>query len=199
MTQESVVEDDKLTHEEKLEALVFKFITLYDRISEDRLVGAKLSADTKKLVTQFVDQVNRFEKLIPAVCDALASAIKRVIANAANEVSQEINHAAFRATENIAEKLKSAASDTEQTLLRANAEAKHHFLKTILISVGSAIASSLLIVWLLMPKPTLPLFPSQIEAMHYGDALVSVFPKLSKSEQTHLAWLINEHTELRKN
>jgi len=150
------------------------------------------------IYNQIIDQVNRFETLTPVVCDALGSAIKKVIANAAHEVSQEINHSAFRATENIAQKLKSAASDTEQTLLRANSEAKHHFLKTIFISVGSAIASSMLIAWLIMPKITVQLSNDQIQEMRYGQAFMKVFPTLSKPEQTHLLHLINENSELQK-
>ena len=140
MTQQmTVLEQQKLTSQEHLEAILFQFVKLYERFSEDRQVGVKQSSDTAKLVSHFTAQVNRFETLTPAVCDALSASIKKIIGNAAHEVSQEINSAAFRATENIAQKLKSAASDTEQTLLRANFEAKNHFLKTILISVGSAI------------------------------------------------------------
>ena len=191
MTQQqvTVLEQQKLTSAEHLEAILFQFVKLYERFSEDRQVTVKQSSDTAKLVSTFVEQVNRFETLTPAVCDALSSALKKMISNAAHEVSQEINSAAFRATENIAQKLKAAASDTEQTLLRANSEAKNHFLKTILISVGSAIASGMLIAWLLMPKITLQFSPKQTQEMHYGQVFMQVFPKLSKKEQVHIMQL----------
>ncbi len=192
MTQDPVTEHSKLTQQEHFEALLFRFVTLYDRISEDRQVGAKLSADTKKLVSHFVDQVNRFEKLTPAVCDSLESSIKMMIARISNDVSQEINHSAFRATEEIARRLKLTVDETQKTLSSCNLQIKNQFFKTILISVGSAIASSLLIVWLLLPKPTLPLSPVQVEAMHYGSVLVKVWPKLSKSEQRHFIKLIDD-------
>ncbi|MDP1575128.1 MAG: hypothetical protein Q8L78_09400 [Coxiellaceae bacterium] len=191
MTQQqvTVLEQQKLTSQEHLEAILFQFVKLYERYSEDRQVGVKQSSDTAKLVSHFTAQVNRFETLTPAVCDALSASIKKIIGNAAHEVSKEINSAAFRATENIAQKLKSAASDTEQTLLRANFEAKNHFLKTILISVGSAIASGMFIAWLLMPKISLQFSPLQTQVMHEGAMFIKVFPKLSKKEQVHIMQL----------
>lgn len=194
MTQQqvTVLEQQKLTSQEHLEAILFQFVKLYERFSEDRQVGVKQSSDTAKLVSSFMDQVNRFETLTPAVCDALSTSIKKIIGNAAHEVSQEINSAAFRATENIAQKLKSAASDTEQTLLRANSEAKHHFLKTILISAGSAIASSLLIVWLLLPAQTLPLTKNQLSELRTGQVFDHVWPKLTKKQQANFLKLAND-------
>jgi len=87
-TQEQAsIDPQKLTSQEHLEAILFQFVKLYERFSEDRQVCVKQSSDTAKLVSSFMDQVNRFETLTPVVCDALASAIKKVINNAANEVS----------------------------------------------------------------------------------------------------------------
>lgn len=73
--------------------------------------------------------------------------------------------------------------------MRANSEAQHHFLKTILISVGSAIASGMFIAWLLMPKISLQFSPTQTQVMHEGAVFIKVFPKLSKKEQVHIMQL----------
>ena len=192
MTQQmTVLEQQKLTSQEHLEAILFQFVKLYERYSEDRQVGIKQSSDTAKLVSHFTAQVNRFEQLAPAVREQLTNSIKAIMTHAAQEVSQEINTAAFRATENITHQLKSAAEDVERTLMRANTDAKHQFLKTILIAVGSAIASGMLIAWLLMPKITMQFSSEQIQQMRYGQALEMIWTKMSKKEQTRFLHLID--------
>lgn len=61
MTNNSqVVEQEKLlTPEEHLEAILFQFVNLYERWSEDRQKSAKQGSDIEKLVKQFSSCVFR--------------------------------------------------------------------------------------------------------------------------------------------
>jgi hypothetical protein len=59
--------------------------------------------------------------------------------------------------------------------------------KVIGIGAFTTIVTCLLLVWLIIPKPTLPLTNSQIMNLHSGQLTNKVWPKLSKKEQQH--WL----------
>ncbi len=67
------------------------------------------------------------------------------------------------------------------------------------ITIGTAIITSLFIVWLLIPKPTLPLTDEQIVDYQNGQLFSKVWTKLSKKEQKHLKELANNSGNLQNN
>ena len=60
--------------------------------------------------------------------------------------------------------------------------------KLIAITVLSSIVTSLLIVWWLMPAPTVPLTDAQIMTYQNGKMLELFWPKLAKRQQQ---WLLD--------
>jgi hypothetical protein len=53
-------EEKPLTAEDHLEAILFQFVNLYERWSEDRQVGAKQGAKIEKLIMSLADEVSSF-------------------------------------------------------------------------------------------------------------------------------------------
>ena len=82
----------------------------------------------------------------------------------------------------------------KSTLMRYESEMKNTQWKIIGSTMLSAIVTSLLIVWLLMSTPTLPLTNAQMKDLRSGQLMHAVWPKLSKKEQQHWVTLADQAT-----
>jgi hypothetical protein len=180
--------------EDRLKAIVYQFVALYERWSEDRQIAAKQGAEIAELVTVFTNQVKEFKALEPKVRQHLTSSIENAIFDAAQKIGTVISKEATRTTEQIARRLLDVTHRTEETLTRYQKETIMTGWKVIGAAIISTIAASLLIVWLLIPKPTymLPLTDEQMRVLTSGRLLYMVWPKLSKQEQDHLLKLTNQ-------
>jgi hypothetical protein len=64
--------------------------------------------------------------------------------------------------------------------------------KIIGVTAVTTIITCLLLVWLLIPKPTLPLSNEQLKYLNSGVMMELVWPKLTEKEQTYWLKLANE-------
>lgn len=181
----------ELAMEDRLKAIAYQFIALYDRWSEDRQVAAKQGAQVEELVALFTEQVQSFKELEPKVRRHLAKSIENATFEAAERIGEIIGREATRATDQIAGHLLEVTKRTEQTLMRYETETMMTQWKVICISTLTTIVTCLLLVWLLIPRPTLPLTSNQIEDLASGHLLGKVWSKLSKQEKDHLLKLAN--------
>jgi hypothetical protein len=173
--------------EKRLKAIAFQFVKLYERWSEDRQAAAAQGADMTELVRLFTEQVESFRELEPEVRKHLAASIHNATLSAAEKIGSVIGKEATYATEQIARELLDVTRRTEQTLTRYETEIIMTQWKVIGIGAFTTIVTCLLLVWLLIPRPTLPLTSSQIMNLRSGQLTNKVWPKLSKKEQQH--WL----------
>jgi hypothetical protein len=185
-------DSQSLTHEDRLKAIAYNFVKLYDRWSEDRLLAAKQGADTAELVKQFTEQVKRFETLEPSVRHHIHTTIQQSTSNVAKTVTDETMKAAIRATAEIADELKSIVHRAEDTLKRYQTEVITTQWKIIGVTIITTVLTCLLIVKLLMPVPALPLSNQQIHNLSFGELMNATWPKLSKQEQQHISGLTTE-------
>jgi hypothetical protein len=178
--------EPELTHEERLKAVAYQFIALYERWSEDRQVAQKQGADTAELVKLFTAEVKAFKEVEPAVRQAIASSIQVAANSAAKLINEKIELAALQAVEKTTQRLSYSVERAERELTRYQQELTFNHWVAIAVSFFATMFTSLLIVWLLMPNPTLPLTPKQITYLNSGKAIELVWPKLSKTERQHL-------------
>lgn len=179
-----------LTSEEQLEAILFQFITLYERIAEDRQVTAKQGYDIAKLVKEFSQNVAQFSSLEERVRKDIHTCIKNESNNMTTDIGKTLAKSAFSEVEPVISKLRSATNDGN-TLLRAYySEMRTTHWKIILAAVVSSILTSLLIVWFLMPKLTLSLSSDDRAYMTTGYEIMTIWKKLSKAERSHIENLI---------
>jgi len=59
-------------------------------------------------------------------------------------------------------------------------------------AIFTGIITSLLMAWILIPKPTLPLTAEQLTYLQQGQMLVQMWPKLTKLEKDRLRAISNE-------
>ena len=191
-----------LTMENRLKAIAYQFIALYERWSEDRQLAVKQGADTAELVKLFTEQVKSFKELEPNVRKSLAASIQRETDSAAEKIGKTLSEAATRSTEAVAYELATVTEKTKRTLMAYESEVVATQWKVIGISFFTTIVTSLLLVWWLIPRPTLPLDHQQLKQLEVGMMTELVWPKLSKQEKNHWLKLMgqeikNQHDESR--
>ena len=179
-------QEETLTPEEHLEAILFQFVNLYERWSEDRQVTAKQSADLAKFVKEFAQQANQFASLEEKVRNDIHTSIRREAENTAVYFSQTIGESAKKEIEPTVRKLRDAVDDSESVLSRYQSSMSWESWKMVAVSVVSSVFLALLIVFFCMPKPIIPLTDQQVEYLKFGESMRYVWPKLSKSEQEHI-------------
>jgi hypothetical protein len=183
---QAVEKEESLTPEEHLEAILFQFVNLYERWSEDRQVTAKQSADLAKFVKEFAQQVNQFASLEEKVRDDIHTSMRTEAENMAVYLGRKIGDAASEEVEPTVRQLRDVVDESESVLSRYQSSVRFANCKMVVVSVFSSLLFALLIVFFLMPKPVLPISDEQIEYLKFGESMRYVWPKLLKTEQEHI-------------
>lgn len=185
-------ENNQLNNEDRLKGIAYQFLKLYERWSEDRQVFNKNMAKQEEVLKLFTSQLNNLEKLEPQVRKELIVSIQNAIKSASQEIGKMIGESVTFEMDEACIELQKRINKANEMLEKHQENEKNSLLITIALMIGASIASSLLIVWLLMPKPTLPLTDDQMGVYHDGQFLNDFWPKLSKKEQQHLTNLANK-------
>lgn len=193
MTQDNknlreVEQDESLKPEEQLEAILFQFVTLYERWSEDRQKAAKQGADIEKIIKQFASEVDRFSAIENAVIAKLKSSIEHTTVNISGMVHAAVSQAVDSSLDGSAQKIKDSAQHAKNIFSEYQSSLNWSHWKLIALTVLSSIVTSLLIVFWVMPKPTLPLTDTQIATYQHGLMLNSFWDKLTARQKN---WLLN--------
>jgi len=181
-----------LTSEEQLEAILFQFVNLYERWSEDRQLLMKYAMSTTDLLKVFKEEVSSFQASEEQVREAIIKSIHVASTNAVGALANEVGKKALDAVNSVTNKLKNSVDSAEKILQEYQHSIKRSQRKIIGISFLTTIVTSLLVVWLLIPRPTLPLTDEQMDVMHMGYAFNAIYDKLSKEDQDRLTKLIVE-------
>jgi hypothetical protein len=183
---QAVEQEESLTPDEHLEAVLFQFVTLYERWSEDRQVTAKQSADIAKFVKEFAQQVNKFATLEERVRNDIHTSMRTEAENMAIYFGQTIGESAKKQIAPTVKKLEEASNEARGNLVSYYSELSSYKWTTIGITMLTTILTSLLIVKLLMPTPIVPLTAQQIDTYGAGEVFQSILPKLSTRQRQWL-------------
>ena len=120
--QETAQEGSALTPAEHLESILFQFVNLYERWSEDRQVAAKQGADIAKFVKAFSEQVANFESIEAVVRDDITTSIDAAAKNMGVSIGKTVGESASKEVEPIVRKLREAVHEAETSLSRYHAD-----------------------------------------------------------------------------
>lgn len=185
-------EEKTLTHIDHLESILFQFVNLYERWSEDRQVATKQGADIAKLIKLLAKEIDGLKDLEPIVRDQLVSSIHTATRLAAQDVGKELNKEANQVVNKATEKLMDSVDEAQRTLHAFQAELASSQWIWMAISMLTSVVVGFVIVWGLMPKPTLPLTSQQVGYLETGRSFNEIWPKLSPSEREHFKKLAKE-------
>jgi DNA-binding ferritin-like protein (Dps family) len=168
---------------EHLESLLYQFVNLYERWSEDRQVAAKQGADIAKFIEAFKEEVERFETLEEEVREDIKTQIHTEAKNMAVYMGRTVVDAASKEMEPTVKRLQKTVDEAENTLSRYQGESRWmHWAMIGLMAVTSILTSLIVALWV-MPKPMLPLSKDELSTYQSGEVLESVWPKLTSKQK----------------
>lgn len=177
---------------EQLNAILFQFVNLYERWSEDRQVAAKQGLAAAQLMEAFAEEVENFAELEESVREALLESLVVASQQAASNFAQLMAEAANREVMEAARKLKETVRYTEMAIESFKNSALLSHWKIIIVSFVTTIATALLIVRWLIPTPVLPLTSQQVQWLDKGRALDMVMYRMSDDEKKRLKELVGD-------
>lgn len=183
--------EPELNLDDRLKAIAYQFVKLYERWSEDRQVAAKQGAELSELVTTFTQQVDHFMRLEGQVRQQLVNTIQTTSQGAVKTLSEVMSREARQALDKTTSSLEAKVHQASQVLSAYESEVVTTQWKVIAATVITTVATCLLAVWLLIPAPTLALTQTQVKELYGGQIMNQVWPKLTKKERRH--WLALRH------
>lgn len=184
--------DTQLSTTDRIEAVLYQYVNLYERWSEDRQAAAKQSAEITKLIQTFTEQVQKFKTLEQHVKHEIKESIRNAAVSIEKHIGEEIVKVAADKTSVASEQLQSSARQAALMLDTYKREVIATRWHAVLISSFTTIITCLLLVWLIIPSPTLPLTNQQINILNEGRLLQLIWPKLTDEEQKHWKQIADE-------
>lgn len=182
----------QLSIEDQQQAILFQFVALYERWSEDRQVAAKQGYDLANRLEQFKEEVKRFSVIEEAVIVKLRKSLNETVVT----LSEKVNSATAEALNNTlgssAQRMDEAARKTE-TILAANQEIRWlRYLKTLAVNVLCSLLVSGFVVWFFMPQPTLPLTAEDMSTYLAGKKILALWSTLPKEKQQRIVAMMKD-------
>lgn len=172
--------------EDRLKAIAYQFITLYERWSEDRQVAAKQGADTAELVHLLTEQVKDFKALEPHVREQLRASIQHAFKQSLQVVNETLEQSASQRLDTLTARLNQAVHEVTQKLRQQEQESFKATWIFILILFVTCLSVSFMVGRWAVPQPYLPLSSQDLQIYINGTKFDSFWPKLSKQEQNRL-------------
>lgn len=184
MTDEILPPEAKdLTPEENLSTIVYQFICLNEEFTKKQFLAAAQLGEMKVLLRQFEEQINTYKNLDLKFRETLTTHIDSSIAAGAKNIGHEMGESAAQTIRSVTRSLEESVLNTTTTLVQSTEIATFLSWKFTLGVIFTAVMTSLLIVWFLIPKPTLPLSDVQIERLRIGDTTLQVMQYYTKKEK----------------
>ena len=177
-----------LSSEDHQQALLFQFVSLYERWSEDRQVAAKQAYDLTKQLEQFREEVGRFSRIEEAVIGKLKQSLHETVVDLSEKVGGATAEALNVTLGSSVKRIDGAAKAVE-TILAGHQEIRWlSQFKTLVLNVLCSLVVSGFVVWFFMPKPTLPLTKHDMNIYRMGEQFSLLWARLPKEKKQ---WILS--------
>ncbi len=177
---------------EKLASICYQFINLYEYWSADRKDIAAEVKRAAELINKFKKQIDQFDALGDKLHKETTRHIESAVVRAVDIIRKDLHAEAFKTIEPVAQRLLVCLNEAERVLKNQQSYFHKKQTQTIVAVIFSTVLVSLAIVWLLIPRPTLPLTQDQIKEINIGYQIEKKWPSLSAHEKNQLKRLIND-------
>jgi exonuclease VII large subunit len=168
---------------QRLESVLFQFVQLYERWSEDRQVVAKLANSIKELGDVLIQQMQRFGELEPQVRRKIEESISIASNQVGRIVSEEANKSALNQVKHTVDQLEATVERARKAILTYEREVVSMHWKVIIGAVITTVLTCVFLVWLVIPKPAVPMTNDQVRVLTNGKLFDVIWPKLTEKEQ----------------
>ncbi len=186
----------ELGAEDRLKAVLYQYIKLYDRWSDDRQIFMKYMSQLDEFCEKLEKQLKKIGSIESDVRNQLINSIQKEMSGVANTISRKIEGSAIATIQNTESKLETAVNNAARALERYEYERTLSHIKVIGIAIISSALSALLIVKLLMPAPVVPLTGRYLKALNGGLELLDIWPYLSRGTKSELGNVAHQHENM---
>lgn len=176
-----------LTPDQQLQAVLYQYVKLYERWSEDRQVLMAQVAKLETVIQNLSNEVGSFSELELDIQKKIRGSIQQASTQIVQSVKQEARALVEEKIHSQIERLDQMLGKTELLLLDYGTQTRREKWKipgaAILSGLLVALGVGMLIAKLLMPAPTIPLTDDQYKALVDGLIYERVWPKLSPEAQ----------------
>lgn len=183
--------DNPLTTEERLETILYQYLNLYERWSEDRQTFAKKGVELSDLITSFQNEVEQlstleariqasFQKEMGSLVSAVRAQIKGV---ATEEAKAELQRASGQ--------LSRVVEKTDHTLRQSFWEVAKSRWQWLGLTLVSGVLSGFLFSWCFLPV-NYPFNAEQATLYSMGENLNDSLNGLSKGDQQRVMALLKK-------
>jgi hypothetical protein len=172
--------------DERLENVFRQLLDLYERHAQERQIIIKEKEELSKLTHLLVNQTKEIGQYETGIRKRIQDCIKDSSEVAIREIEKSVADKSSQAVAQLLHKIDNSFASIEDLIKHFRHEKWPSAWKTIGIAIMGSVITALLIVWLFMPKPTLPLSNEQLSYLQEGQMLAQMWPKLTKQEQARL-------------
>lgn len=190
-TSNTASSEETLSHEQRLKAMVYQLIKLYDRWSEDRLQSLANDADMKQQLNDFSEQVKHFKQLEQSVRHQIRDSIHTASTVSLEDSAKKIDDTIKQSLEEALAKLRHSIEHTEQKLAQFRREFQSSFLYATGLCVLTAVLVSALMIWFWFPVNAIQLTKHQMDGLYLGSKLQAAWPDMSEKDKDYLLKLLD--------
>lgn len=177
------IENEKV---DKLEAMLFQLIQLHDRYAQEHQLLSNEREEFIKLSELLANQVKEIGKPELAFHKTIQDSMLTLIDKSTDKMAESFIQKGQNSTEKFVNKIEQYCNRLEPILDKSHHEKNRFSWRGTLLTVVSSVITTFLIMWLILPKQTLPLTGEQLNYLRDGQMLAKIWPNLSDAEKSHL-------------
>ena len=173
-----------LTPDERLRGVLFQFVQLHNRWSEDRqafVLQAEKLATVLDQLSEAAQTLGEFEPQVGQEMEAALRAathrVMQIVLNATGDLKGR--------TDELNQALGQAQSVLERYMVQTMWSDWKHWITIGLTAISGGVIVGLLVARLMMPTVSLPLTLHEAEELEQGETFSLVWPLLTPAEQKH--------------
>jgi hypothetical protein len=182
-TEESILEKSVL---DRLEKLCDQLLDTLDRETQEHQLMMKEREGLVKLTQLLIHQTKEIGQYENGIRKRIQDCIKESSHLAMEKIERSISEKSNQSIEESVSKINQTCQSVEKMLEANYREKTKSSWKIISVAVLTGILSSMLMTWIFIPQPVLPLTTEQISYLQDGEMLAKVWPKLTKQEREKL-------------
>lgn len=180
---------ETLTTEGQLQSLIYQFMNLYDRWSEDRQIAAKKGYDLSKILEEFKKEVMLLSEIDNKIIAKLEEKSDQLMLKLFNDLNKTTAEYINNYLENTFEKINQSALKIEKIIDDSNKGKWLSNLKIFFICILCSATITTFIFKYFMPQPTLPLSSYDMKIYSFGDKFLGIWNKLPQEKKD---WFLAE-------
>ena len=172
-----------LSHDDKLRALLYQFLNLHDRWSEDRLAFAKRGAELDEVIAAIDQEVGELYRMQKTLTSSVRQALSDAVDSAAVEISDALEKESKQALVRTKQGLDDTLSQLSRTTNRILSESTTTRLSWAVGAVLLSVLGAVLVTKLLLPRHLYQLSDEDIRNLGYGRDFVMMYREGTNSEK----------------